>query len=82
MSLYDYRKSIEISANDPPFYALIMSAMRQADTQNAERLKKAWPSVWIELEARYNAPGGLLDDEYIPQPKDYVEDKALGGQPL
>lgn len=49
-----------------PFYALIMAAMRQADTANAERLRHMFPVVWDELQARYHAPGGLLpgDDGY------------------
>jgi len=34
MSLYDYRASQQISAAGPPFYSLIMAAMRQADTAN------------------------------------------------
>lgn len=63
MSLYDYRKSVEISANDHPFYALIMSVMRQADTNNAAMLKACWPDVWEELKERYNAPGGFIKGE-------------------
>lgn len=60
MSLYDYRASQQISATDPPFYALIMAAIRKADTQNAARLHMAFPDVYAEFEARYNAPGGML----------------------
>ena len=66
MSLYDYRRAREIAAEDYPFYALIMAAMRQADTDNAEKLKAAWPEVYAELEQRYWAPGGLLPDELQP----------------
>lgn len=61
MSHYDYKRSIE--THNFPFYALIMGAMRQADTDNLEKLKDAFPSVWDELYARYNAPGGYLPDE-------------------
>ena len=60
MSLYDYRKSQELSAEDPPFYALIMAAMRQADSVNADMLAEAFPMTRRELQARYNAPGGVL----------------------
>jgi len=60
MSLYDYKIGLEIAAQDYPFYSLIQAAMRQADTENLGRLKQAWPNIWEELKARYNAPGGLL----------------------
>lgn len=63
MSLYDYKKSQEIDAQQYPFYALIMAAMRQADSNNIEKLKEAWPDVWHELRTRYNAPGGFLPGE-------------------
>ncbi|MBA7539995.1 hypothetical protein ES705_32284 [subsurface metagenome] len=60
MSLEDYRASMRLS--DEPFYALIMAAMRRADTDNAEKLKAAWPRVWEELQQRYNAPGGCITE--------------------
>jgi len=47
-----------------PFYALIMAAMRQADTDNLERLKEAFPDVWAELSTRYMREGGFLPGEY------------------
>ena len=61
MSHYDYERSREISRE--PFYAIIMAAMRNADTDNLEFLKNKWPAVWDELHARYNAPGGCLTYE-------------------
>lgn len=60
MSLYDYKVSIELESQDFPFYALIMAAMRGADSNNIEKLKYVFPEIWEELKARYNAPGGLL----------------------
>ncbi|OBF42834.1 hypothetical protein A5719_10345 [Mycolicibacterium peregrinum] len=60
MSLYDYRASQQISATDPPFDALLMAAIRKADTFNTARLRGAFPEVYDEFEARYNAPGGVL----------------------
>jgi len=63
MSLYDYKKSQEISAKGYPFYALIMAAMRQADTVNVIKLQKAFPEVWADFKARYFAPGGRLENE-------------------
>jgi hypothetical protein len=60
MSLHEYLTSQAIAATDPPFYALIMAAMRAADSSNLLRLKMAWPHVWEELQARYHAPLGLI----------------------
>ena len=63
MSLYDYRESQALAAQDVPFYALIMAAMRRADTDNLVRLRNAFPDVHDELTNRYNAAGGLLQSE-------------------
>jgi hypothetical protein len=76
MSLYDYRASLFISAEDYPFYALIMAAMRQADTANIERLKYAFPLTWAELERRYHAPGGELPED-VSRPKTSCEDSSV-----
>ena len=63
MSYYDYRVSASLELQNAPFYALIMAAARSADTTNLAKLRGAWPEVVAELEARYNAPGGLLPGE-------------------
>ncbi len=63
MSAYDYHASRAILAADPPFYSLIMAAMAKADKVNAAKLRAAFPGVWSEAEARYNAPGGRLDGD-------------------
>jgi len=63
MSHYDYEKSKEISAKDPPFASLIMAAMRKADTENTAKLKGAFPDIFNELQERYWAPGGLIPEE-------------------
>lgn len=60
MSKYDYEVSRRIGAQGHPFYALIMAALRQADTVNYERLKDAFPEIEREVCARYEAPGGVL----------------------
>ena len=62
MSLHEYIMSREIAKQDYPFYALIMAAMRQADTTNMETLQYGFPSQYAELKERYNAPGGALND--------------------
>ena len=63
MSLYDYQESQKASA-EYDFYALLMAAMRNADTINAEKLKALFPEEYAELNQRYNAPGGLLPNEH------------------
>ncbi len=63
MSIYDYEVSKKIAAQDYPFYALVMAAMRQADTDNLAKLQAAFPATFTELQARYHAPAGLLPGE-------------------
>lgn len=63
MSLHEYEEGRDIAVKDPPFYALIQAAMRMADSDNLEMLKGCWPEVWVELLARSNAPGGMLQSE-------------------
>jgi hypothetical protein len=43
-----------------PFYGMIQAAMRGADTDNLARLRAAFPEVYEDLKARYDAPGGVL----------------------
>lgn len=66
MSFFDYQASRQLTTMSPPFYGLLMAAMRQADTTNAILLRQCWPQVWDELQARYDAPGGLLEGEREP----------------
>jgi hypothetical protein len=63
VSHFDYQASKHIAMQDYPFHGIVMAAMRQADTRNLAKLKRSFPDVWAELDARYNAPGGLLDNE-------------------
>jgi hypothetical protein len=76
VSHFDYMVSRTLATNDLPFYALIMTAMRQADTTNLDKLRAAWPDVYAELEARYHAPGGLLAGEQV-----LAQDHSEGDQP-
>lgn len=69
MSQHEYDVSKEIAKADYPFYSLVMAAMRQADTDNLEKLQGAFPEVWAELQARYNAPGGILPEEHGKVPR-------------
>lgn len=63
MSLHEYVESKELDRMGISFYGLVMAAMRQADDENLARLRSAFPQVWAELQARYNAPGGALPGE-------------------
>jgi hypothetical protein len=64
-SRYDYEASKELALRGFPFYALIMAAMRDADAVNLAKLRCAWPETWAELDARYNAPGGILETDDV-----------------
>lgn len=75
MSRYDYLISKEIEEKDYPFYAILMGAMRQADSVNLNRLKHVFPDTYKELVARYNAGGGYLEGE-IPENEE-VQNEGL-----
>jgi len=67
MSLYDYKKGQELNLycmkNHIPFYSVIQYAMRRADSVNLEKLKAVFPYQWEDLQRRYNAPGGILEED-------------------
>lgn len=63
MSLHGFRAAVAMVKRDEPFYGMIMAAMMKADNDNLHSLKGCWPEVWAELDARYHAPGGLLECE-------------------
>lgn len=64
MSFYEYnmglRLDLLINNGRVPFNSIIQAAMRNADSDNLERLKQGFPEQWADLQARYNAPGGVL----------------------
>jgi len=70
MSRYNYEESKKIAAENYQFAAVIMAAVRQADSINFEKLKAAFPEICEELQARYDAPGGLLPGEHKPEATD------------
>lgn len=55
-----YQVSQQLSAQAPPFAALIFAAMLKADTHNLALLRAAFPHLYDELVERENTPGGLL----------------------
>lgn len=63
MSLWDYQLSGHIDAQDYPFRAIVMAAMRKADTENLRKLREAFPHVHRELTQRWNAPAGRLEND-------------------
>lgn len=60
--LKDYKASIliELTAyqREWSFEALIMAAMRKADTENMSKLRSAFPEIAYELQTRFNLPNG------------------------
>lgn len=82
MSIYDYEQSLALEGQGWSFYALIMAAMRQADTDNLDALRQAFPERYAEFQKRFNAPGGYLPDE-VPEAEDTIHDdvlQAIGGE--
>jgi len=60
---YDYELSKRISADDPPFHALLCALIRQADSDNLKRLESVFPEEVDEFRQRYHHAGGLLNAE-------------------
>lgn len=73
MSLHEYIESHRIAHEQPPFYAVVMAAMRLADGSNLGKLNAIFPEVAAELQARYDAPGGRLES-------DSMEDRRRSGE--
>lgn len=63
MSLAAYRLKAPLLKVGAPFEAYLMAALQVADTENTVRLQLAFPEVAAELQARYDAPGGILPGE-------------------
>jgi hypothetical protein len=63
MSYYDYETGRKLEMTELPFYGIIQAAMRRADNENLEKLKGCFPEVWDDLQKRYNAPGGKLEND-------------------
>jgi hypothetical protein len=76
MSYYDYRASLQLAAEDPPFYALIMAAMRKADTDNLAKLQIAFPETWRELSARYHSRGEISASGALVRPAGLLPGEA------
>ena len=66
MSLHSFYVAKRLHAEDVGFDALIMAALWRADSDNASRLREAWPDLCAEMRRRYVAPGGAIDGEAVP----------------
>ena len=66
VSWHEYMEAKLLARTGAPFYSFLIAAMHQADSFNAAKLRDAWPELWDETQARYNAPGGLLPGEGEP----------------
>lgn len=63
MSRYSYGLSRDLIRRCDDFDALLMATMRKADTKNFALLASAFPLQAQELQARFDAPMGLLVGE-------------------
>ena len=61
--LFDYQVAEKIAASGAPVDALIMAAALRADGNVLGRLRTGFPDLIDEAHARYNAPGGRLENE-------------------
>lgn len=67
MSLYDFRASAQLAAQDWPADTLLMAAMRRADPVTAQVLEDAFPDLWRDFAQRKESPDGLLSGEAPPE---------------
>lgn len=77
MSHHEYEVSRKIAAEDPPFYGIVMAALRKADDKNYRLLRAAFPTVEREFQDRYNLPAGMYPSEVDALPDDHPVRVAL-----
>lgn len=67
MAILDYfwAQSLDAHLEGLPFGAVVMLAMRRADTDNFAALAVAFPELAEELRRRYNAPAGVLESDRL-----------------
>ena len=75
MSRHDFERAIELRRTDESFYGLIMAAMLHADTDNLRALVAAFPETHAELDARYWAPGGVIEGDPDFDPAVHVRER-------
>ena len=63
---YEASKHLSLAAHQHDanaFYALLMATMREAGSNELDKLEGGFPEIIQELRKRYNAPGGVLPDD-------------------
>jgi hypothetical protein len=61
----DYKISQVLSSKDVPFYALLFSLIRKADSNNLHKLESVFPDEVAEFKKRYMAPAGALTNDEL-----------------
>lgn len=77
MSLYSYYESKKIAKVDYNFDALIMAALRKADSFNTTKLRLAFPEIFEEFFKRYNSPAGVIDNEDLHKGLDLMKQMGV-----
>lgn len=65
MSKANYEAAKAFRLEHDSFEAAIMAAVMKADSRNRSKLFLAWPEIVEEVDARYDAPGALLEHERV-----------------
>jgi hypothetical protein len=63
LGLHSYHYSLRLSRYDLTFESLIFAAISKSDWYNGERLRLAFPELFAEMRARYEAPGGVISGD-------------------
>lgn len=59
----DYWKARRLVKEDFPFYAALAYLIQKADSDNLERIRRAWPGEVTRMQERHNAPGGAITED-------------------
>ena len=78
LTLFEYKDYQQCAAQNYSFYGLIATAMSQADTDNLDALKAAFPDIWTSFVRRYHAPGGVVPEWDGMTLQEYVQQNATG----
>lgn len=76
----EYREFKGVTAG-ASFYSLLTAAYMHADSTNTAKIRLMWPDFADEIAARYNAPGGVLPDDWRPEPLGGAVPGEHGGLP-
>ena len=62
-SWIEYKAGLALAKADADFYGLIVAAILRADSNNAAKIRAAWPDVYDVTEQRYHGPGGYISTD-------------------